>query len=266
MGKAARTKAARRHTVPPPVGKQRPRAERAKLVWGATAAVVVVVGIVVGVLVATRQTSSTPPPASSSASDANAPAALVAAADAVGFHPTTEPGTGQVEGLPASQAAAPSNPNLLAVGATAPAFTLKTPQGQTVSLADYRGKAVLLEFFATWCPHCNAEAPHLARLARTLPKSRYAFLSVNADGEDDASVFAYHRYFGLPFPALLDPSSQPGSFHQQGAPGPVTTDYRIGSYPTYYIVDPKGRIAWRSDGEQPDALLRLELARAAARG
>jgi hypothetical protein len=85
---------------------------------------------------------------------------------------------------------------------------------------------------------------------------------VNADGEDAASVFAYHRYFGLQFPALLDPSGRPGSFHDQGSPGPVSTAYRVQAYPTFFVLDPRGRLVWRGDGEQPDALLRQELARA----
>jgi peroxiredoxin len=263
MGKAARLKQERRFAAPPPVASPHSSAERLRLIWAATGALVVVLGIVVGALLVTRSTS-TPPPAASSAVDKNAPAALVKAADAVGFQPTTEPGVGQIEGQPASAAQPPSTPNLLPVGAKAPAFALKTPEGQSVSLASLRGKAVLLEFFATWCPHCNAEAPHLRQLYGSLPKDRYAFVSVNADGEGAASVFAFHRYFGLPFPALLDPSSQPGSFHRQGAPGAVTQAYRVGAYPTFYVLDPSGRITWRSDGEQPDALLRLELAKAAA--
>jgi peroxiredoxin len=231
-----------------------------------TAGVAVVIAIVVGVLVATRSDSSEPPPAATSAGNGNAPAELVQAADAVGFEPTTEPGVGELEDQPASAARPPSNPDLLAEGTRAPAFTLKTPEGESVSLSDFEGKAVLLEFFTTWCPHCNAEAPHLKTLAESLPKSRYAVVSVNADGEDAASVYAYHRYFGLPFPALLDPSSNPGSFHEPGSPGPVSTAYRVSSYPTFYVIDPKGRITWGSDGEQPDALLRDELARAAEGG
>ena len=95
------------------------------------------------------------------------------------------------------------------------------------------------------------------------PGSRFAVVSVNADGEDAASVFAFHRYFGLPYPALLDPSAQPGNFHQPGSAGPVTTRYRVGAYPTFYVLDPQGRITWRSDGEQPDANLRQELEQAA---
>jgi thiol-disulfide isomerase/thioredoxin len=132
-----------------------------------------------------------------------------------------------------------------------------------VSLSDERGKAVLLEFFATWCPHCAAEAPHLERLARSLGAKRYAFMSVNGDSEDPASVFAYERYFGLPFPALLDPGSTPGSFHSPGSSGPVTTEYGLQAFPTFYVVAPNGKITWRGDGEQPTALLRQELVRAA---
>jgi peroxiredoxin len=262
MGKAARLKAERRRvTPPPPVGKPLHTSSRA--VWWGTGALLVVIGIVVGVLVGTRSTTKTPSAAAPSAADRNAPASLVAAANAVGFYPTTEPGAGATENRPASAAKPPYSHVLLPVGSQAPDFALKTPEGQTIRLADYRGKVVLLEFFATWCPHCNAEAPHLERIYRSLPKSRYAFLSVNADSEDAASVFAYHRYYGLTFPALLDPGSIPGSFHKQGSSGPVTTRYGLGAYPTFYVIDGHGRITWRSDGEQPDALLRQELARAA---
>ena len=82
---------------------------------------------------------------------------------------------------------------------------------------------MLLEFFATWCPHCQAEAPHLSKLARELKPQGVEFVSVNADSEDAASVFAYHRYFGLPFPSLVDPGQPTGSFTQQGGRGPVST-------------------------------------------
>src|SRR5712691_4293834 len=260
MGKAARLKKERRQ-APPPVAQTPAIPQRAIVL--ATAGLVISAGIVVAILLAMRSSPKAPPPASPSAADRNAPAALVQAADKVGFHPNVEPGVGRLESEPASAARPASNPGLLAVGSKAPGFALRTAEGKSVRLADYRGKAVLLEFFATWCPHCDAEAPHLRDIFASLPRTRCAWIAVNADGEDAASVYAYHRYFGLNSPSLLDPSSQPGNFHRPGAAGPVTTRYQVGAFPTFYVLDRKGRITWRSDGEQPDALLRHELHTAA---
>ena len=259
MGKASRTKAARR-AVPPPVGKAQQGPSRQLLVGGGVA-VAAVAAVVIVVVVLTSGGGSKTPPASAnlSAADKNAPASLVAAANKIGYHPNTEAGVGEIESKPASAAVPSSNPSLIAVGKKAPDFTLKTPQGQSVSLSQFRGKTVLLEFFATWCPHCDAEAPHLHDLYASLPKSKFQFLGVNADSENAASVFAYHRYFGLQFPALLDPSANPGSFTQPGGAGPVTTTYQVESFPTFYVIDGNGIVRWRSDGEQPDALLRQEL-------
>jgi peroxiredoxin len=261
MSKAARIKAARRQ-APPPIGKNQPLAPRST--WLATAGVAAAIAIVVTVLLVTRPTPQAPPAATPSAADLNAPAALVRAAARVGFQPNVEPGVGQIENKPAGAAQAASSQDLLPVGTKAPTFTLKTPEGGTVGLGDLRGKAVLIEFFATWCPHCAAEAPHLERLYRSLLQRDVAFVSINGDGEDAASVYAYHRYFGLGFPTLLDPSSRPGSFTSPGAGGPTSQAYGVDSFPTFYVLDRSGRITWRSDGEQPDALLRGQLERASA--
>ena len=263
MGKAARIKADRR-AAPPPVAKKGQRAD-SKVVWLATAGIVGVVAVVIAILLATRTSPKVAAQAPETPADKGASAALVSAANAVGFHPTTEAGVGQIESQPASAAGAPDNSGLRAVGTTAPNFKLKTPQGKSISLSDYRGKAVLLEFFATWCPHCNAEAPHLAKLARSLQGKKIAFLSVNGDGETAPSVFAFHRYYGLPYPALVDQSSQPGSFNQPGAAGPVSSEYKVLSFPTFYVISPTGKITWASDGEQPDALLRQQVLAAAAK-
>ena len=262
MGKAARLRQQRQAT-PPPVGKKAGLDQNRKTVAIATAGLVAAAGIIVVILLVTRSSPSVPKAAPETASDKSASAALVAAANAVKFHPTTEPGTGQIEPEPASDAPSPSNPNLLPVGSVAPAFTLETPQGRKVSLSDYRDKTVLLEFFATWCPHCNAEAPHLRQIARSYAANKkVAFLSINADGETAPSVYAFHRYYGLPYPALVDSSSQPGSFNRPGAAGPVTTKYAIEYFPTFYLIGPTGKILWRSDGEQPDAFLRQQLTHA----
>jgi thiol-disulfide isomerase/thioredoxin len=251
MGKAARVKA-EKQKPPPPVGKRQGVSQRTVLLG--TIGLIVLIIAVAGGLAATRSSPKKPPPAAASASDKSAPASLVKAANAIGFSPNTEAGVGTIESKPASAANAPSNASLLPVGSTAPDFTLKTPEGQPVSLSSYRGKATLLEFFATWCPHCDAEAPHLRSIFSTLPSAKYGWLSVNADGEDAASVYAYHRYFGLRDPAVLDLGSGPatGNFRQPGT-----------AFPTFYVIDPNGKVAWASDGEQPDALIRQQLQKAA---
>jgi peroxiredoxin/predicted small lipoprotein YifL len=204
------------------------------------------------------------PSANQAAADDNAPASLVAAATKSGFYLASEPGTATIESRPATAAQPPRSTLLLDEGSAAPDFTLRTPQGEQLQLAALRGKAVLLEFFATWCGLCNAEAPHLKKLAESLPASKYAFVSINADGEDAGSVFAYHRYHELEFPSLLDPGVRPGTFRRPRIPGPVSQEYGMKSLPTFYVIGRDGNVSWRSDGEQHDAKLREELERAAA--
>ena len=222
----------------------------------ATGAVVVLgVAAVIIATVASREA----PVATASAAPAGSAEELSKAAAAIGFRPTPAEGIGLVEMMAAEATLPAPSPGLLPVGFKAPDFALLTPLGETVRLSDYRGKTVLLEFFATWCPHCQAEAPHLVRIAASLPASDFAVLGVNTNSEDAASIEAYDRYYGIPYPTLLDPGGRPGSFAEAGSPGHVTLAYRIAIYPTFYVIDPKGRIAWRSDREQPDALLLREL-------
>jgi thiol-disulfide isomerase/thioredoxin len=263
MGKQARLKRERNRVPPPPVGERR---STQRWIWVATAALGAVIAVVAIVLATRSSSNEPPPPVAAGASDEKASPELVQAADAVGFAPSTEPGVGEMEGKPAAEASPPRSTALLGKGTTAPSFSLKTPTGETVQLSDSRGKAVLVEFFATWCPHCQAEAPHLKALAQALDKKKYAFVSINADSEDAASVYAFERYFGLPYPALLDPGSPPGSFHRQGGTGPVTQSYGLQAYPTFYVIDPDGKVFWASDGEQPDALIRAKLQAAAGAG
>ena len=230
----------------------------------------VVVGITVAVIVSA---SPGAPPAVqvSAAGLADAPAlgapakrtrsedSLAAAADALGFRQTTAADVGVVENLPPDTPLLAPSKSLLPVGAAAPDFTLATATGQQVRLAAYRGKVILLEFFATWCPHCQAEAGHLTKFFGSLLPDRFAFLSVNADSEDAPSLYAFDRFFQIPWPTLLDPGSPAGNYKHSGGAGPVTRAYGVALYPTFYIIDSKGKVAWRNDREQPDLLIAQKL-------
>jgi peroxiredoxin len=240
--------------------------KRTRTIFAVTLAAVIGIVLVVGALLATDTKRAPLRSVTIPLADQKASTALLRAAEAVGFEPTSEPGAGQIESQPIAPGGTVSASNLLAPGSTAPGFSLRTPVGQRIALAALRGKTVLLEFFATWCPHCAAEAPHLKTLYASLAHARYAFVSVNADGETAPSVLAYHIYFGFLFPAVLDPSSRPGSFHNAGSRGPVSLAYEVPSFPTFYVIDSRGRVAWAGSGEQPDALLLRELRAAGARG
>jgi peroxiredoxin len=239
--------------------------KRARPVLAVVLAAVVVAIVVGGVLLARSSGPGRPRVVTIPAADRNAPPALIRAAEAVGFRPATADGVGKVEDRPAGEATELTD-GLLPVGSRAPAFTLRTPAGRPISLRSLRGKAVLLEFFATWCPHCAAEAPHLRALSSTFPRSKVAFLAIEANGGDAPSVFAYHVYFGLPFPAVFDPGSSTVTWPAHGHRGPVSKRYGVGLYPTFYVLDRRGRVTWRSGGEQPDALLARELGRAMRAG
>jgi len=223
---------------------------------------VVVAGIAAAVIATRPAPSPAPiesvPPASAQAADSPKDA-LEAAADALGFRQTTAENVGLVENLPPDTTLLAPSKSMLAVGAAAPDFTLSTATGERIRLSDFRGKTVLLEFFATWCPHCQAEARHLTKLFGNLPSKDFAFLSVNADGEDPASLYAFDRFFQIPWPTLLDPGTPAGSYKQAGGAGPVTSAYGVALYPTFYIIDARGRVAWRNDREQPDLLLSQKL-------
>ena len=234
--------------------------KRARSILALVLVAALVALVVAGVVMV--QSSAKPHAVTIPAADRHASPALVRAAEAVGFRPPHAPGIGEVEGEPASAAKLLTS-GLLRIGAQAPDFTLRTPTGTRVSLSTLRGKAVLLEFFATWCPHCNAEASHLRDLYARLPHRKVAFVSIDGNSDDAASVFAYHVWYGLPFPAVLDQGSHTVRFPKHGPLGPVTKAYRVSEWPTFYVLDPSGKVMWRSGGEQPDAVLEAELVRAA---
>ncbi|GGA42400.1 hypothetical protein GCM10007416_14240 [Kroppenstedtia guangzhouensis] len=119
----------------------------------------------------------------------------------------------------------------------APHFCLPALDGKRVCLQDFRGKVVLLSFWVTWCPSCQADLPRKEIFARSLDSSRFAFFTINVTGReaDPRQVKPFIRKHGYRFPVLLDE-------------GRSTYDaYGLTSVPTSVLIDPEGNLAGRFD-------------------
>ncbi|NRD79602.1 TlpA family protein disulfide reductase [Bacillus sp. BRMEA1] len=117
--------------------------------------------------------------------------------------------------------------NSLEIGAKAPDFELKTLTGETVKLSSLKGKKVMLNFWATWCPPCKAEMPEIEQFYKTAGNNT-AILSVNIDPQLDVKGFVKENK--ITFPILLDTDDK------------VNGTYQIISIPTTYFIDSNGII------------------------
>jgi thiol-disulfide isomerase/thioredoxin len=93
-------------------------------------------------------------------------------------------------------------PNLR--GKKAPSFTLRTEDGRKVSLSDYKGKAVLVNFWATWCVPCKLEMPWFVDLHKQYAPQGFEILGVNEDEQKDrAQIGKFSKRIGVNYPILL---------------------------------------------------------------
>ncbi len=102
-------------------------------------------------------------------------------------------------------------------------------------LSDYRGKVVVVNFWATWCPPCRFELPSMERLWQAAKKEDVIMLGINV-GEDADTIFTFTTDYPVSFPLLMDRDSS------------VTKRYKVLGIPTSYIIDPKGYIVYRAVG------------------
>jgi DsbE subfamily thiol:disulfide oxidoreductase len=114
----------------------------------------------------------------------------------------------------------------------APDFTLVNPEGKKVSLNDFRGKVVLLNFWASWCAPCRVEMPDMERLYREMKGKGFEILAVNVK-DKRADALALVKQLKLTFPIALDPEGEVGLLY--GAWG----------MPATYLIDRKGVVLAR---------------------
>jgi peroxiredoxin len=121
--------------------------------------------------------------------------------------------------------------NLLEVGSTAPDFkAVELPGGRPATIENYRGKVVLLNIWATWCPPCKVEMPSMERLHKKLAGTDFQLVAVSVDEEDSSVVNRFVQEYGLTFPVLHD---QDGSIRQI---------YQTTGVPESFVIDRDGVI------------------------
>jgi cytochrome c biogenesis protein CcmG, thiol:disulfide interchange protein DsbE len=121
-------------------------------------------------------------------------------------------------------------------GKPAPNFTAPLANGGNLSLSALRGKAVYLNFFATWCAPCNAEAPDINALQRQY--GRRGFVTVGVDEREDADkAKSFVHKFGLSYKAIVD------------ANGDVLSPYGAIGLPMHVFIDRHGTIKLMRNGE-----------------
>jgi cytochrome c biogenesis protein CcmG/thiol:disulfide interchange protein DsbE len=118
------------------------------------------------------------------------------------------------------------------VNRAAPDFTLTTLEGTTISLKDFRGKPLVINFWASWCPPCRLEAPILDRTWRAFKDRGVSFIGVDLqDRKEDA--LNYLREFDVTYPNGPDPT------------GEISIDYGVSGLPVTFFVSKKGEIVRR---------------------
>jgi peroxiredoxin len=131
----------------------------------------------------------------------------------------------------------------------APQFALQDLDRQVHHLADFSGKVVVVNFWASWCVPCRQELPSMNRASRVLRNEAVVWLAVNV-GEDRGAVEAFRSDYPIAFTVLLDPD------------GRVSKDWWVTGMPTTFVINPQGEIEHQIVGKREwDDATHLQLVR-----
>jgi len=139
------------------------------------------------------------------------------------------------------------------VGLPVPAYNATSLAGDSVSLAQLRGRVVLLNVWATWCHPCRDEIPELQAIHETYAARGLELVGVSVDTESaDDAIRAFMRDFRMTYPVWRDPAER------------ISAQFHIVGVPATFLIDREGVLRWRQTGPiQPgDATLRQALEQA----
>lgn len=121
-------------------------------------------------------------------------------------------------------------------GREMPSFTLKDMSGNTVTESTFKGKVLLINFWATWCAPCKVEMPSLNSLFNKLKDKGFMILAISVD-ESDEAVSKFLKDTPLDFPVLRDREID------------ISAKYKVYAYPTTFLIDSKGIVREHYIGE-----------------
>ncbi|MCC6859173.1 MAG: TlpA family protein disulfide reductase [Bryobacterales bacterium] len=126
---------------------------------------------------------------------------------------------------------------IIGVGDSAPEFSIQTDSGRTVSVSNFGGRLLVLNFWATWCPPCVEEMPSLDRFQQQLGGSGVVVLGVSVD-KDAAAYTRFLERAKVSFLTARDPEAR------------VSADYGTYKYPETYIIDSRGKVVQKIIGPE----------------
>ena len=130
-------------------------------------------------------------------------------------------------------------------GQPAPPLKVVSTSGQPITLSNYKGYVLVIDFFATWCPPCREAVPHLVGLNRKYGKQGLQILGLSLDEGDEGGVKDFISSKRINYPVAL-------------AGQDVQSDYGLRSLPTVYVIDKRGVVAEKFQGGSEETLRRME--------